>query len=201
MFRKSLSCCVLVLATFVLNPANADEAKELVLFNGKSFAGWKTRDPKAQEAWKLFGRVDMDQKDNKKLVGDPTAAVGDPNTAMVLEKPVHGADIVSEQSFGDCEVHVEFMVPKGSNSGVYLMGQYEVQVLDSFGKKDADLKPGDLGGIYNTKAPSKNASKKPGEWQSFDIVFRAPRFKDGKKVENAKFISLKLNGETIHENV
>jgi hypothetical protein len=94
------------------------------------------------------------------------------------------------------------MVPKGSNSGVYLMGQYEIQVLDSFGKKDDALKPGDVGGVYNTKAPTKNAAKAPGEWQSFDIVFKAPRFDAaGKKTANAMFVSVKLNGVTIHENV
>jgi hypothetical protein len=94
------------------------------------------------------------------------------------------------------------MVPKGSNSGVYLMGQYEVQVLDSYGKPDDKLGPGDGGGIYHTKAPSTNAQKAPGEWQSYDIIFRAPRFDaDGKKVENAKFIKVVHNGKVIHENV
>ena len=67
----------------------------------------------------------------------------------------------------------EFMVPKGSNSGVYLMGQYEVQVFDSFGNKNPGK--GDCGAVYGKKEPSENASKAPGEWQSFDIVFQAPR--------------------------
>src|SRR3954447_3167687 len=162
---------------FAGSAARADAMKEISLFNGKDLTGWKSVDEKAKANWKIAGVVGMDEKDQKKLTIDPAAAVGGADTAMVLPQPTHGADIYSEQTFGDCEVHVEFMVPKGSNSGVYLMGQYEIQVLDSFGKKDADLKPGDLGGVYNTKAPSKNASKKPGEWQSFDIVFRAPRFK------------------------
>lgn len=168
-----------------------------VLFNHKNLEGWKTRKEDAKASWKVVGEV---KADNKTLTGS-----GEPSgdtAAMVLEKSLSGGDILTEQEFGDGEYHVEFMVPKGSNSGVYLMGQYEIQLLDSFGKKDADLKPGDVGGIYNTKAPSKNAAKAPGEWQSFDIVFRAPRFgPDGKKTENAKFISVKLNGETIHENI
>jgi hypothetical protein len=178
-------------------PARAADAGEQPLFNGKDLTGWKTRGAEAMASWKVAATVTANEK---ALTG--AGEGGKPDAAMVLEKPTHGADIVSEQTFGDVELHVEFMVPKGSNSGVYLMGEYEVQVLDSFGKKDADLKPGDLGGIYNTKAPSTNAAKAPGEWQSFDIVFRAPRFNaDGKKTEDAKFVSVKLNGKTIHENV
>jgi hypothetical protein len=93
-------------------------------------------------------------------------------------------------------------VPKGSNSGVYLMGRYEIQVLDSYGK----TKPGtgDLGGVYNTKAPDAEgyAPKKPGEWQTLDIVFVAPKFDDaGKKTANAKFVSIRLNGKEIQKNV
>jgi hypothetical protein len=76
-----------------------------------------------------------------------------------------------------------------------------VQILDSFGRKDAELKYGDCGGIYNTAAPRTNASKAPGEWQGFDIVFQAPRFGDGKKTANAKFIKVIHNGKVIHENV
>ena len=91
------------------------------------------------------------------------------------------------------------MVPKGSNSGIYVMGEYEVQVLDSYGKEKVG--PGDMGGIYNTAAPKVNASKKPGEWQKFVIEFQAPKFEDGKKVANAKFVKVTLNDQVIHENV
>src|SRR5918911_3019200 len=96
---------------------------------------------------------------------------------------------------------LEFNVSKGSNSGVYFQGQYEVQILDSFGKKDKELKYGDCGGIYDTAAPRTNASKAPGEWQTFDVVFRAPRFDAaGKKTANAKFVRVAHNGTVIHEN-
>src|SRR5205807_7015311 len=108
---------------------------------------------------------------------------------------------LSEERHGDCELHVEFNVPKGSNSGVYFQGQYEVQILDSYGKKDTDLKYGDGGGIYNTAPPRTNASKPPGEWQTFDIVFRAPRFDGGKKVAPARFVKVVHNGKVIHEGV
>jgi hypothetical protein len=96
-------------------------------------------------------------------------------------------------------VTLEVMVPHGSNSGIYLMGNYEVQVLDSHGKKTVSA--GDIGGIYGAAAPRVNAAKPSGEWQTFVIDFQAPRFKDGKKVGNAIFKKVTLNGIVIHENV
>jgi hypothetical protein len=92
------------------------------------------------------------------------------------------------------------MVPKGSNSGVYVMGEYEVQVLDSFGKKD--VSDSDIGALYGAAPPKINASKPPGEWQKFEIEFRAPRFDEsGKKVANAKFVKITLNGQVIQADV
>ncbi len=116
-----------------------------------------------------------------------------------LKKGEHGTDLYTEQKFGDCRVELELMIPKGSNSGIYLMGEYEVQVLDSYGKDKVG--PGDMGGIYNTAAPKKNACRKAGEWQKFVIDFQAPRFEDGKKTANAKFLKVVLNDEVIHEDV
>src|SRR5437868_1126648 len=70
------------------------------------------------------------------------------------------------------------------------------------GEADKDLKYGDCGGIYNTAPPRTNASKAPGEWQSFDVIFQAPRFDaQGKKTANAKFVKVVHNGMTVHENV
>lgn len=113
-----------------------------------------------------------------------------------------GVDLLTEAAFGDCELHAEFNVAKGSNSGIYFMGLYELQILDSFGKKDSELKYGDCGGIYDTAPPKTNASTAPGTWQTFDVVFRAPRFDaDGKKTENAVFVKVLHNGKLIHENV
>src|SRR5439155_23798484 len=128
---------------------------------------------------------------------------GGNDQAILLRAAVaHGSDIYSEKTFGDCDVYVGFLIPRGSNSGVYLMGQYELPILDSTGTPDDKLRPGDCGGIYHTKAPLTNACKPPGEWQTYDIVFRAPRFDaTGKKIENARFISVMFNGKKIHENV
>jgi hypothetical protein len=123
-------------------------------------------------------------------------------------------NLISNAEHGDAEIHVEFNVPQGSNSGIYLQGRYEIQVFDSFGK--ADIAEHDCGALYQRWDPSRgkgnegyeghtprvNASKAPGEWQSFDITFRAPRFDaTGKKIENAKFIKVVHNGQVIHENV
>jgi hypothetical protein len=120
-------------------------------------------------------------------------------------------DLVSKQEFGDIEAHVEFCIPKHSNSGVYLMGRYEIQVYDSYGV-EKDKYPGiECGGIYGRwinqtnvegHSPRVNASKPPGEWQTFDITFRAPRFDSaGHKISNAKVVKVVHNGKVIHENV
>jgi hypothetical protein len=100
-------------------------------------------------------------------------------------------------------------VAKGSNSGVYLQGRYEIQILDSFGKAQPTYS--DCGAIYprwindkNTEghAPRVNASKAPGEWQSFDITFKAPRFDaKGKRIARARFVKVLQNGVLIQENV
>jgi len=109
-------------------------------------------------------------------------------------------DFYTEAKFGDGVYEVEFMVPKGSNSGVYLMGEYEVQILDSYGKEQVG--PGDVGGLYGAQAPRLNAAKAPGEWQKFVIEFRAPKFDDaGNKTANAHFVKVTLNGQVIHEDV
>jgi hypothetical protein len=180
----------------------ADQPAEraAALFNGKNLEGWKLRNEKLDQTWKVVTKVELDKADAKKLVGTGTGGTRD---AVLFRAPVeHGSDILTEKSFGDCELHLELMVAKGSNSGVYLMGQYEVQVFDSFGKPNDQISHADMGGIYSVQAPSTNASKAPGEWQTLDILFRAPRFDAaGKKTENAKFVSVTLNGKKIQENL
>jgi len=111
--------------------------------------------------------------------------------------------------YGDARIELEFMIPKNSNSGVYVMGRYEVQILDSFGRKKVGS--GDLGGIYERARPDKtgfegtapkiNASKAPGEWQTIDITFRAPRFDHtGKKTRDATFEKVLVNDVLVQEN-
>ena len=185
----------LIVLSFAAAPADSAGGGSSV-FNGKDLAGWKVRDPKGAAAWKVVSDVKLDPNDPKKLVGTGT---GGGEGAALLRGPIdHGSDLYTDVAFGDCDLHIEFVVPKGSNSGVYLMGEYEVQVLDSFGKPDDRLRQGDVGAIYSAAKPTKNASKAPGEWQTFDIAFQAPRFDAaGKKTQNAKFLSVKLNGQEI----
>lgn len=180
--------------------AGEKAAGEKSLFNGKDLTGWKLRGDAraaARSKWSVTGAIALDPKMPNRF---STPAKG---TGILLNGgDGRGVDLLTEATHGDCALHLEFNVPRGSNSGVYFQGQYEVQILDSFGKKDKDLKYGDCGGIYNTAAPRTNASKAPGEWQSFDVVFRAPRFDTaGQKIANAKFVQVALNGTVIHENV
>ncbi|MSU58179.1 MAG: DUF1080 domain-containing protein [Pedosphaera sp.] len=170
-------------------------------FSGNDLAGW--RQPTGD--WKVARSVSLDPGDATQFVVTPGAGIfvnGDQGKA---------SHFVMETEFGDAEIHVEFSIPKNSNSGVYVMGRYEVQVYDSFGVEQ-DKYPGiECGGIYprwiNEKnveghSPRVNASKSPGEWQTFDITFRAPRFDaSGKKIANAKFVKVVHNGKVIHANV
>jgi hypothetical protein len=160
-------------------------------FNGKNLDGWTTKKPSERSKWKV-GTAGLDSANPAKIA---FSAEG----SELVNTAGGGVDIYSLQKFGDCTIEVEVMVPKGSNSGIYVMGEYEVQVLDSFGK--SKIGPGDMGGLYGASAPKVNACGKPGEWQKFVIEFQAPKFEGGKKLANAKFIKVTLNGQIIHENV
>jgi ketosteroid isomerase-like protein len=131
-----------------------------------------------------------------------------------LTKPEKAPYLLTKEEFGDVKIELEFMVPKGSNAGVYVMGRYEIQILDSFGREK--FGSGDLGGLYQRWDPNRpkarqgyegtrplvNAAKPPGEWQTMEIVFRAPRFDEaGKKFKNATFERVLVNGQLVQENV
>jgi len=137
-------------------------------------------------------------------------------TGVLVNKPVNEntkADLYSTEEYGDADLELDYMMTKESNSGIYLQGRYEVQLLDSWGVLNS--KPGDNGGIYERwdesrpegkkgfegYAPRQNVSKAPGLWQHLKISFRAPRFVNGVKTDNAKMLSVELNGVLIHENV
>jgi hypothetical protein len=164
-------------------------------FNGKDLTGWKPKGNNTEKSkWKV-GKAAIDPADPKKLV------VSEGNELVnVAAKHGDSVDLQSEAKWGDCTIEVELMVPKGSNSGVYVMGEYEVQVLDSFGRKE--MNQGDIGAVYGYSAPKVNASKAPGEWQKFVIDFRAPRFDaEGKKTANGRFIKIELNGQVVQEDL
>jgi len=150
----------------------------VVLFDGSGLDQWTGPDGKPAD-WRILP--------------DGTMEVGQGN-------------IISRQSFGDVRIHLEFRTPfmpeaRGQargNSGVYVQGRYEVQVLDSFGLEPKD---NECGGIYEIAAPLVNACLPPLEWQTYDIEFRAPRFDAaGRKTVDA-VISVRHNGIVIHEEV
>lgn len=157
------------------------------------------------KGWQEVGSVALDKQDNTKLTSQPGSGI------MLSAGHGKAVDLYTKEKYGDIELHVEFTISAHSNSGVYFMGSYEVQVYDSFGVVK-DKYPGiECGGIYpewinnqvvHGHSPLVNASKAPGEWQSFDVTFRAPRFdKAGKKIANARFVKVVHNGKVIHENV
>lgn len=159
------------------------------------------------------GKKKKKSKDTPVAVDHPQAVSFSPGNGILLNMNDDKTkdNLVTAFEHGDIELELEVMMPKGSNSGIYLQGRYEVQLLDSWGVKDA--KYSDIGGIYRNwenepgkiymgKAPLSNPAKAPGLWQKFKISFRAPRFdENGKKIANAKFISVELNGVKIHDNV
>lgn len=159
--------------------------------------------------WQVAGSVYSDWDTEKSL--EITEGTG-----ILVNKPTDKiqGNIMTNWQHGDLDLEVDFLVPKGSNSGIYLQGRYELQILDSWGKDVVSF--GDCGGIYqrwdDTKpegqegyegtAPKVNASKAPGLWQNFKIEFQAPRFdENGQKIQNARFKKVYQNGFLIHENI
>ncbi|MFN7920678.1 MAG: DUF1080 domain-containing protein [Bryobacteraceae bacterium] len=172
------------------------------LLNGKDLSGWHGQEPGKPSEWFTTKSVRWER-----LLG-PTRLVGiaAPTGVMLNGNAGRTVNIVTEEKFGDVELYLEFMIPKGSNSGVYLQGLYEIQVFDSYGSTEP-MKTSDCGAVYHRwidnkgvggSAPSRNASRRPGEWQSFQIWFRAPRFDtQGRKTENARFLRVLHNGLSV----
>jgi CubicO group peptidase (beta-lactamase class C family) len=185
----------------VLTTAAALPADTPILFDGKDLAGW--RPPSG--TWQVGESVALEPSHPEHFVLSPGEGV------LVNHPKGSTVNLISVPEFGDIELHVEFCIPKRSNSGVYLMGRYEIQIYDSYAVEKGEYPGMECGGVYqrwinghgeNGHSPRVNATKPAGEWQSFDITFRAPRFgADGKKVSNAKFVKVVHNGKVIHENV
>jgi len=169
-----------------------------VLFDGTEEglkANWEVRGENWDKSKWEVGKAAVSPDDPKKLIN----AGGSGEMINVVGGHGQGVDIFTKEKFGDCMIELEVMVPQGSNSGIYLMGRYEVQVLDSWNRGD-NLGMGDMGAVYGAKPPRVNATRAPGEWQKYRILFRAPRKDDaGNKTSNATFWLVELNGVRIHD--
>lgn len=135
------------------------------LFNGKDTSGWKLRNPQGHNSW----------------------SVQDGVLKNTIEKGVHGTDLLTEEKFWNFTVRYEFMVPDGSNSGFYLRGRHEIQILGDF--KGGKTSKGGNGALYNFKAPDEFASKPGNEWQTAEVTMVGNK------------ISMTLNGKKIHDSV
>lgn len=152
----------------------------VVLFEGKDLSNWRSMDGSAAK-W---------------IVKDG-----------YMESVRGSGYIRTTRCFGDCQLHVEFATPskvEGSsqgrgNSGVFLMGKYEVQVLDSY--DNITYADGQCSAVYGQYPPQVNASRKPGDWQSYDIIFRRPIFNDKGEIIKAARITVLQNGVLTQENV
>lgn len=170
-------------------------------FNGKDLSGWGTKPGKGTSKW-TTALASVDPANEKLLQAGGFGIGFADGLALVNLAAKHGdsVDLYTKQKFGNCRIELEVMVPKGSNSGIYVMGEYEVQVFDSFGK--AKMEPSDMGAIYGAAVPSVNASKAPGQWQRYVIEWQAPKFDAaGKKIANAKFLKVELNGQVLHKDL
>ena len=162
MRTKISTALVLILAAaFVADSQPAKSGKWLPLFNGKDLSGWHLRDPQGPNGW--------------------TVAAG----GVYVNTP-KSTDLMTDTEYYDFQLHVEFNVGPGSNSGVYMRDKYEVQIHDSYGKP-ADQSG--CGALYRRIAPAVNASKPAGEWQTFDITFIGQR------------LTVIHNGQKVLDNV
>lgn len=199
----SLRCGLKLLVISMLAvPASAADTRPAVeLLNGKDLTGWKVKGDPKQNKW-VVGEAALNPNNPREAIAKPGGH--DMVNVLKFDKQgkghERGLDIYSEQKFGDAVIEVEVFVPKGSNSGIYVMGEYEIQILDSYGKKQ--IGPGDMGGMYGAAPARVNACKAPGEWQQYVIEYRAPRFDAaGNKTANVRFIKVTLNGQLIHQDL
>lgn len=149
------------------NLSKVKYGKPIELFNGKDLAGWRLINPRQVNGFKVIDGV---------LVNDPVQKEG--------ERISYG-NIRTEKEFEDFNLKLEVNIPKGSNSGIYLRGMYEIQVLDSYGK---ELDSHNMGGLYSRVAPTVSAEKPADEWQTMDITLYN------------RHVTVKLNGTTIIDN-
>jgi len=182
----------------------AGSAIERIELTGADATVWQ---PPTGE-WRIVGEVSINPRNTKLLTTRPGAGI------IINGRMGDTVPLVTKQEFADVRAHIEFMIPRGSNSGVYFQGRYELQIFDSWGREKGDYPGIECGGIYQRwdenrtpkgyegHSPRMNASLPAGQWQSLDVVFRAPRFDPrGNKILNACFVKVEHNGKVIHEGV
>ncbi|WP_297336236.1 DUF1080 domain-containing protein [Algoriphagus sp.] len=162
------------------------------------------------KSWKEAAQVWADPQEATMLYSDGEGTV----FYNLPDRKNPGKDLISSSEYGDVELKMEYLMAPGSNSGLYLQGQYEIQLLDSW--TTTYPKAGDNGGIYQRwdeskpeaekgyegYAPRQNASKAPGLWQTLEVGFEAPRFSaSGEKIKNAHIRYVRLNGVVVQEDV
>ena len=184
-----------VFGSIVSTTVGQEQGQILTIPIDPDLNAWKLKGPPLMSKWKA-GVAEIDALSSKKLKVAETSA----ETMELVNKAKDSLDIYTKKSFGDCIIELEVMVAEKANSGIYVMGQYEVQVKDSFGKSWL-LGAGDMGGIVGTSKPKRNAAKKPGEWQKYVLEFKAPRFKNKRRSDPAEFVKVILNGVIVQEHV
>ena len=200
MKRITFSGCVLgtALAAFFLG--RADSAGEKVYESGIKWPVPAVVDPGPTGGPPSDAVVLFDGKDLSKWTGGDQWIIQDGHAIAAK------TGITTKDRFGDCQLHVEWASPrevkgKGQgrgNSGVYMMERYEIQILDSF--DNSTYPDGQAGAIYKQVPPMVNACKKPGEWQTYDILFTAPRFEADKKLIKPAFVTVLHNGVVLHNH-
>ncbi len=190
---------------FAAEPATPKADWENLLVRGDK-SPWK----KVDANWKFAKSVTLDSGKSNRLIPE-----GEGEGEVWVNGPTGRVpNLITKKNYQDVEVELEFLLGRNSNSGIKFQAVYEIQLRDTAGNK-GPLSGDDCGGIYPRAAdkpkyhhldkgiaPKVNAAKPAGEWQTLTAQFRSPRFNDkGEKIENAKIISAKLNGQLIHENV
>jgi hypothetical protein len=183
----------------VLAPPGGVPSDAIVLFDGTTLDAWEPAQA-PDKMWRL---------EDGAMVVVPEKFPPEVAATIVREKPEgKWSGLRTKQGFGDVQLHVEFRTPatikgKGQgrgNSGIFLMDRYEVQVLDSW--ENPTYVNGQLGSIYKQFPPLVNAARPPGEWQTYDIIFFAPRFADDGTVVQPARMTVLLNGVLVqHDSV
>lgn len=196
--------CLLDLLLFCALHTILPDVDGTVLSGKAGFADWQG----GSGEWLEAAKVSMDPENPKRL-----KVVEEGSNVLVNGRNGKAKNLITKRKYSDIHLSLEFLLPKGANSGVKMHGQYEIQLFDSFGK--TTLTGSDCGGIYPRAerlpryrhidqgfAPLVNACKPAGEWQTLEIIFQSPRFDArGQKTANARFIVVTLNGQTVQKNV